>query len=135
MNKAAKRYLDEVSSRMGCTEKNNNGCLEELSGLIEEYCSERPDASVEDLYREFGNPSDYTEAFFDGKNRSETLMKERRKVRNLFLICATVALAVAFSCFIIYVILRYGGRGYIEVSDIHVAGIIFKQPAGTVSYF
>ncbi len=117
MNKAAKRYLDEVSSRMGCTEKNNNGCLEELSGLIEEYCSERPDASVEDLYREFGNPSDYTEAFFDRKKRTETLMKKKRRTRLLYLLCAVLALAVAFSCFIIYVILRYGGSGYTVTSE------------------
>jgi len=118
MNKAAKRYLDEVSSRMDYTEKNNNGCLKELSGLIEEYCSEHPDASVDDFYREFGNPSDYTEAFFDGKNRSETLMKERRKVRNLILICAAVALALLLTILISYVIIRFHGRFRIELSDI-----------------
>ncbi len=125
MNESAKRYLEEVSSRINFIEKEKNDSLKELSLLIEEYCSEHPDASADDLYREFGNPSDYTEAFFDRKNRSETLMKKKRRTRLLYLLCAVLALAVAFSCFIIYVILRYGGRGYIEVSDIHVAGLLF----------
>jgi len=121
MNKAAKRYLDEVSSLMGCNENNNNGCLEELSGLIEEYCSERPDASVEDLYREFGNPSDYTEAFCDRKKRTKTLMKERRKVWILILICAAIAIALILAILISYVIIRYSGIGRIELSEIIVS--------------
>ncbi len=117
MNESAKRYLEEVSSRINFIEKEKNDSLKELSLLIEEYCSEHPDASTDDLRREFGNPSDYTEAFFDGKNRSETLMKKKMRTRLLYLLCAVLALAVAFSCFIIYVILRYGGRGYTVTSD------------------
>ena len=117
MNESAKRYLEEVSSAIGYTEKKNNGCLKELSGLIEEYCLEHPDASTDDLRREFGNPSDYTEAFFDGKNRSETLMKKKRRTRLLYLLCAVLALAVLFSILISCVIIRYHGTGRTEVSD------------------
>ena len=123
MNKAAKRYLDEVSSRMGCTEKNNNGCLEELSGLIEEYCSERPDASVEDLYREFGNPSEYSEAFWNRKEYSDVLERVRKKTRLLTLLAAGLII-LAVAAIITAVILIVKAHTPVIVSSVSIAAVL-----------
>ncbi len=123
MSNSVKRYLEEIAGRMEYPEKTKKAILKELSLLIGEYCSERPDASIEDLYREFGNPSDYSEAFWDRKEYSDVLERVRKKTRLLTLLAAGLII-LAVAAIITAVILIIKAHTPVIVSSVRIAAVL-----------
>ena len=123
MSSPVKRYLEEIAGRMEYPARTRKAILKELSLLIGEYCSEHTGASVEDLYREFGNPSDYSDAFWDRKEYSDILKRVRRKTRLLTLVII-VLIILAIPAIITAVILIVKAHTPIIVSKVSIAAVL-----------
>ena len=123
MSNPVKRYIEEIAGRMDYPARTRKAILKELSLLIGEYCSEHTGASVEDLYREFGNPSDYSEAFWDRKEYSDILKRVRRKTRLLTLLI-TVLIILAIPAIITAVILIIKANTPIILSNVSIAAVL-----------
>lgn len=123
MSNSVKRYLEEIAGRMEYPEKTKKAILKELSLLIGEYCSERPDASIEDLYRKFGNPSEYSEAFWDRKEYSDVLERVRKKTKRLKMLI-TVLIILAIPAIITAVILIIKAHTPVIVSNVSIAAVL-----------
>ena len=119
MNSIKDKYLREVESGMEYSKRTKKYFLKELCPLIDEYIAEHPEATVEDLYGEFGRPNDYKNTLADNEVYAAMLKKAEKKSRLFLILCIVLGIiAVLAIAFIIYLIREYGGTT--EVSNIHV---------------
>lgn len=64
MSKLKQRYLKEVKSFFPIMGKPERRHLKKLSEQINDYCLEKEVFSIDDLYQDFGRPSEISNTYF-----------------------------------------------------------------------
>lgn len=110
MNSIKEKYLREVESGMEYPKRTKKYFLKELCPLIDEYIAEHPEATVEDLYVEFGRPNDYKNNLADNEVYAAMLKKAEKKSRIFLILCIAFGIIAALAiAFIVYLIRQYSG--------------------------
>ena len=116
MTPAANKYMSEVSERLVCPTGLRRSFLRQLGEEVGAYVGDHPDAPIEELYKEFGEPESFSSQLLDNKDYEKMLKKAKR--RQIFWIVFSVCMlaVVAFLIvFIVDLIKTYGGE--ITVSE------------------
>ena len=71
MNKLNQRYLKEVKSFFPIMGKPERRYLKKLSGQINDYCIEKEVSSIDELYQDFGRPSEISNTYFSNIDINE----------------------------------------------------------------
>ena len=110
MNSIKDKYLREVESGMEYSKRTKKYFLKELCPLIDEYIAEHPEATVEDLYVEFGRPNDYKNNLADNEVYAAMLKKAEKRSRLFLILCIVLGIIAALAiAFVVYLISRYSG--------------------------
>ena len=57
-HKLRRKYMSEIKAFFPIIKKDERKFLKMISGSVDEYCSDNPDASIQDLYEHFGSPQE-----------------------------------------------------------------------------
>lgn len=71
MSKLKQRYLKEVKSFFPIMGKPERRHLKKLSEQINDYCIEKEVSSIEELYQDFGRPSEISNTYFSNIDINE----------------------------------------------------------------
>lgn len=99
MNKLNQRYLKEVKSFFPIMGKPERRYLKKLSGQINDYCIEKEVSSIDELYQDFGQPSEISNTYFSNIDINEfvkriQLAKWLKKGIAVFVLVALIAVTV-----------------------------------------
>mgnify|MGYP004504696871 FL=1 len=99
MNKLNQRYLKEVKSFFPIMGKPERRYLKKLSGQINDYCIEKEVLSIDELYQDFGRPSEISNTYFSNIDINEfvkriQLAKWLKKGIAVFVLVALIAVTV-----------------------------------------
>lgn len=99
MNKLNQRYLKEVKSFFPIMGKPERRYLKKLSGQINDYCIEKEVSSIDELYQDFGRPSEISNTYFSNIDINEfvkriQLAKWLKKGIAVFVLIALIAVTV-----------------------------------------
>ena len=105
MNGTAAVYVEEISKKMIYPKSVRRRFLKKLSPLIDYYCSEHPDAKLEDLYAEFGDPETIQNLLADRQSYKEMLKNANRNAKRFQILSIVFAvlliLAVLLAAYLI----------------------------------
>ena len=86
MSKLKQRYLKEVKSFFPIMGKPERRHLKKLSEQINDYCLEKEVFSIDDLYQDFGRPSEISNTYFSNIDINDFVKRINRcigrKIRN-----------------------------------------------------
>lgn len=93
------RYLKEVKSFFPIMGKPERRYLKKLSGQINDYCLEKEVFSIDDLYQDFGRPSEISNTYFSNIDINDfvkriQLSKWLKRGIAIFLLIALIAVTV-----------------------------------------
>ena len=116
MNSNNKQYLKEVAASLTCPRGVKAIFISQLKSDAKDYVQSNPDATKEDLIREFGSPEEISAGFFDRDDYSAMLKKAKK--RATFWMVTAIVLAVVlvvFACYFVEVVKDMSNT--IEVSE------------------
>lgn len=93
MSKLKQRYLKEVKSFFPIMGKPERRHLKKLSEQINDYCLEKEVFSIDDLYQDFGRPSEISNTYFsnidinDFVKKNTTFQMVKKRNRHISLDC------------------------------------------------
>ncbi len=120
-NKVLKQYLKEVDDALVCKKSIKRFYMKEIKQILDSYLEEKPDFTVEDLYRELGKPEKFANELTE-RDEYRTLLKQA-KWKNRLLICIGVVVIALFVVSIVIIaklLDLYGGT-------ITVTGTVFPK--------
>ena len=99
MSKLKQRYLKEVKSFFPIMGKPERRHLKKLSEQINDYCLEKEVFSINDLYQDFGRPSEISNTYFSNIDINDfvkriQLSKWLKRGIAIFLLIALIAVTV-----------------------------------------
>jgi len=100
MNDIYKKYISDVMKKIIADRKVKKACISELSGSVNAYIGENPDADYNELCAKFGSPQEIAEAFSaqygDGNTHPA---KKKIALRNavIAVLCAVIIVAGGLS--------------------------------------
>ena len=99
MSKLKQRYLKEVKSFFPIMGKPERRHLKKLSEQINDYCLEKEVFSIDDLYQDFGRPSEISNTYFSNIDINDfvkriQLSKWLKRGIAIFLLIALIAVTV-----------------------------------------
>ncbi len=95
MNGTAAEYVGEISGKMIYPKSVRRRFLKCLTPLIECYCSEHPDATLDDLRAEFGDPEAFEALLADRQLYREMLYDAERKARKFRIMSIIIGIILA----------------------------------------
>ena len=116
MNSNNKQYLKEVAASLTCPRGVKAIFISQLKSDAKDYVQSNPDATKEDLIREFGSPEEIAAGFFDRNDYSAMLKKSKK--RATFRMVTAIVMAVVlvfFACYFVDVVKDMSGS--YEISD------------------
>jgi len=106
----AERYVKDVAKRLICPKGTKKFFMQQFKDMVCSYVAEHPDASYEDLQKEFGAPEKLSTDIVEKDEYREMLKKAKTKVIFLIIFGVIAVFVIAFLIwFIAYLIKRYGG--------------------------
>ena len=116
MNSNVKQYLKEVATALTCTRGVKAVFIRQLKSDVKDYVQNNPDATKEDLIREFGSPEEIAAGFFD-RNDYSAMLKKAKKRATFWMVTAIVlaVVLVVFACYFVEVVKDMSNT--IEVSE------------------
>lgn len=118
-NRSARGYCRSVRSWLPCSGKLKRRIMAQISGSVQDYLEQHPDAELADLQAQFGMPQDIAAAYIANTGTAEILrnLRVRRRVVAIVVATALIVLltwAVAVTCASIDA--RNTIHGFIEVT-------------------
>lgn len=90
-----KRYYKAIGQALNCPRSARNSILKNVKSDIEEYLTDHPSASLEELQRMFGTPDTYAREYAANPDLSIISRKlSRKKIRNRICGCLAAAIAI-----------------------------------------
>ena len=122
MNSNSKQYLKEVAAALTCTRGVKAVFIRQLKSDVKDYVQSNPDATKEDLIRDFGSPEEISAGFFDRDDYSAMLKKAKKRATFWMVSCIVlVVVLIVFATYFIEVVNSMSGTfqhgSPIEVSD------------------
>ncbi len=120
MSRLTTQFTAEIFKKMSFSRKTKKYFLKELTPQIDCYCSDHPDATLDDLYLEFGNPDEFSENLADSARFREMIRRAKKKTALFIFLSVVLALAAAVAVgFVVWLIYWYSGEIIsIKVSEI-----------------
>ena len=116
MNSNVKQYLKEVAASLTCPRGVKAIFIRQLKCDVKDYVQNNPDATKEDLIREFGSPEEISAGFFDRDDYSAMLKKAKKRATFWMVLCIVLAIVLIISsCYFIKVVNDMSGT--IEFSE------------------
>ncbi len=104
IDKKLKRYYGKIKRALLCPGKEKKKFLADFKNSIEDFRSEHPEVSFEDIQKHFGTPKLINEAF-SAESDSETLKRRKRfkmiKIAILCVLICVAAFAIGLSVYIL----------------------------------
>lgn len=107
------RYLKKIRNSIPSIYKNKKNVINDMQQNIRNYLSEFPNASFEDIQKEFGTPSEITAAFLNELPDTYAANTITRKKRHLIFFALLSAVIISF-LFMWIIYLRGNTVVYIE---------------------
>lgn len=105
MNNLCKKYLRNVKVFFPIMGKQERKYLENLELNVNDFCAEKSLTSLEDLYKDFGTPSDVANSYFSSAN-IDYILKQIRRTKAiktaLVTLIVSALLATSICCTILY---------------------------------
>ena len=105
MNNLAKQYIKNAKALFPLMNKDEKKYFEKLSINVEDYCETKSVSSIEELYRNFGTPSDIANSYFSNANLDYILkqIKRTKTIKfSLITIIVSALIVVSTYCYILY---------------------------------
>ena len=123
MDGIIRTYIEDVGKRMSYTKRVKKLFLKELTRQIKYYCTDHPDATLEDLYAEFGDPETFSEDLADNARYREMIRTAKKKTVLFIVLSVVLALAAAVAVgFVIRLIWWYSVTGVV-ISEIRTVPV------------
>lgn len=107
-------YLQSVRSLLDCPAADRARLLSQLEGAVSAYLADEPEAGEAELTAAFGTPEDCAARLLENCDSAGAVVNRRKKRRMaVVLIAVLAALAVAASCYALYM-RATGGTAVIE---------------------
>lgn len=105
MNKLSHQYVKNMKALFPISRKQERDYLKKLEMNIEDYCEENSISSLEELYKEFGSPTEAVSTYFSTLDIDYLLKKINRtkiiKYSLIALVAAAFVAAFAY-CMLLY---------------------------------
>ncbi len=105
MNNLTKQYLKNIKAFFPIVGKQEKNYLKKLEIHIEDYCEDNVISSLEDLYKNFGNPAEIVNTYYSTID-TEHILKQIKKshiIKTCLIVLITSCLIlVTFHCAISY---------------------------------
>ncbi|MCD8380888.1 MAG: DUF6120 family protein [Lachnospiraceae bacterium] len=79
-NKIQRQYIAQIKTLFPIIDRQERTYLKKLQLLIEDYCRENQNISIETLYKEFGVPSDIVNGFYSEMDIADSVKRIRRNI-------------------------------------------------------
>ncbi len=123
MSRLTTQYISEILKNLPFARKTRKYFLRELTPRIDCYCLEHPDATLDDLYLEFGSPETFSEDLADNARYREMIRTAKKKTVLFIVLSVVLALAAAVAVgFVIWLIWWYSVTG-IVISEIRTVPV------------
>ena len=110
MNSNNKQYLKEVAASLTCTRGVKAVFIRQLKSDVKDYVQNNPDATKEDLIRDFGSPEEIAAGFFDRDDYSAMLKKAKKRATFWMVSCIVLAVVlIVFATYFIQVVNSMSG--------------------------
>ena len=110
MNSNNKQYLKEVAASLTCTRGVKAVFIRQLKSDVKDYVQNNPDATKEDLIRDFGSPEESAAGFFDRDDYSAMLKKAKKRATFWMVSCIVLAVVlIVFATYFIQVVNSMSG--------------------------
>ena len=112
-NKDIDKYLCDISALIPVSNNSKKRFLKDMRASIDAYVEEISSSSIEDIYKEFGNPTSVAFDFIDSMD-TDTLLKQL-SLAQIIRRVLTAILIIAFLSLALYTSVLY--RSYIEFKN------------------
>ena len=117
--RASDRYVKDACDHLICGKAIKKSFSKELKLLLASYVEEHPDATKEDLEKEFGDPRSFAAGLSEREDYARILQRARRRTVVWIVIASLLALAAAFLVwFVVYLVKHYSGTIVISPAQV-----------------
>lgn len=105
MDNLAKQYIKNAKALFPLMNKDERKYFKKLRINVEDFCEVNSVSSIEELYRDFGTPSDIANSYFSNADLDYILKQiKRTKIIKISLITIIVSVLIVVStyCYILY---------------------------------
>lgn len=108
MNNLCKQYIKNAKTLFPIIGKTEKEYLKKLELNVQDYCEESSVSSIEELYRDFGSPSEVVNSYFSSVKLDYMLKRISisKKIKAFFVVIATLAF-IGVSFFGLYLYQAY----------------------------
>lgn len=130
-NRERKKYIREIQKLLVCSAKERRKFIRDFNSNIDDFVSDNPDASIDELEKAMGTPQEIADGFM--ANVSPKYIKKRISIARIFLGAVVFVLIITVFFFTIYGIDAYiTNRTHGETFIIDY-GVIYEEEATTSS--
>ena len=127
--KELKNYYSQIECLTLCDRRQKKEFLYQLKGNVEEFISEMPDATMEDIEKAFGTPESIGGSFIENIDRGK--IKKQLQLKKVLIIAVVIALIIyALFAVISLIDVHTEAHGYFQEGFIAVGSII--KGGGTI---
>lgn len=126
-----KKYISEIQKLLVCSAKERRKFIRDFNSNIDDFVSDNPDASIDELEKAMGTPQEIADGFM--ANVSPKYIKKRTSIARIFLIAVifvVIFIVVFFSTLWIDAYINNRAQGETFIIDY---GVIYKEEATTSS--
>lgn len=122
-DKELKNYYLQINCRVLCDHKQKKEFLCQLKENVEEYISEVPDATIEEIEKAFGTPEKIAESFM--VNADSIKIKKQIQAKKILAFAVVIALVI-YAIFVVISLIdvHTEAHGYFEEGFLTVGNII-----------
>ena len=117
-DKERRKYLKEIQELLVCSAKERRRFIKEFESNIDDYISDDPEASIEDLRNAMGSPQEIAEGFI--ANISPKDIKKRSSIARITLVPITLGVLIIVAVCVLLIFDAYknrNSRGEVYIID------------------
>lgn len=126
-DKELKNYYSQIERLLFCDRKKKKEFLCQLKENVEEFISDMPEATMEDIVKVFGEPGTIAESFIANADRAR--IKKQIQLKKVLVITAVIALII-YALFVVLSLIDvhteahgYFEEGFLAVGDMIKGGV------------
>lgn len=121
-----KQYIKQIKALLVCDKGQQKRFLNDFNADIDDFIKDSPEASIDDIKKNFGSPQEITDSFLSSASSKE--IKRKISLKTVIIISCVLAVIIFSLCTIAWLIDKDNAKGHGEITIIN-HGIIYENEA------